>query len=158
MNDSIENSLFGDWCICNDMTWHKLGIAICNSSLSKMWVTFLTYSWRHTKRQKPHSLVDSALNMHSVRIVQKSLHFVNVGELVSVKDTLRSALRLGGDRYPQMILVKGRLCIVLMETSLYYFKNCHKYIQHWLVCRTSAFCLLVRALYLIDLLYIFTQI
>ena len=60
--------------------------------------------------------------MYSVRIRQKGLYFDSIVQLVSGEDAL--PLRFGGgrreDKYSQMILVLGHMCIVLKKTSFYY--------------------------------------
>ena len=67
-----------------------------------------------TKRQEQ----DGAIYIYSVWILQKGVLLVSVVQQVSVKDAppLHSVVE---DKYPQMLLVFGRLCIDLMEASFY---------------------------------------
>ena len=68
----------------------------------------------HTRKQKP----DGPIQNYGIRILQEGMLFVSVVQLVSVRRS--SALHSEGgreDKYPQMLLVLGRLGIVLMETS-----------------------------------------
>ena len=63
------------------------------------------------------------IDLYSVRILQIGMHLVSVVQLVSVKVCPSAPLRSASGReekYPQMLLVLGRLCLVLMETSFSY--------------------------------------
>ena len=51
----------------------------------------------------------SAINVYSVQILQKGLQLVSAVQHFSVNDITPHPRFLGGDKYPQMILVLGRL-------------------------------------------------